>query len=793
MYEKQMELFEEGGEVDEVSGNNVPLGSTKEEVRDDQPAMLSEGEMVVPADVVRYFGVEYFMNLRDQAKMGYKKMEAMGQFGTEEGQTLPDDTIFNAGGAPFTIEDIEVVEFEDEDDDDTMEAKSGALVRKYAEGGDVVEKTQQVTGTPLLPDAGRIAKLPEAQGLNQLVGNTGIGQFETKFYMDPSGQIHQRFSMEGLPSGEIDEEWIEIDSPFELRSYEELGGGKKKETAPATLARTKPIDYGGGIDPGDDPGTIGSRSFGSLSEWGTAVKNEVGNILDDIGNRMRGEETTSRRGSDFDPGNLDADEYDDTIGTGVPSGYTDPDDDDAAADAESVAAESDAAAAEHGDAGDMGAEHGGGVGDFNRGGSVRKYAVGGMTDDLLKTGGNGQSDPNLGIISPYQAVQNAMQQELPEDVFSALSQAPEQDKQAVANFVNSNYQVSDETTKNFAGSTFGRSYPDDAPIDINSIAAGMIAPKDGQLRGSLSELARTITPASAQNTKNFGALKDSLIGNALLDVLGIMTQYALNPAPGPISIVQGIASIMSPEVAKGFNDLKGIPQKEAAAAQRIANTMNYSLQQLTPEQISQVGLYSTATAMGLDPANMPANQSIVSVNTNIGEQLGILSGTPGKGFSHVSLADGSIISTNSIKDTLNLNPDVYNNTVQITEDMISRNMESAIAPPEAAGEIASAMQGGPGGFGSDDTPDDTINSGLGGYDYSSEGDFGFGDSGGDTGGGEESGNSDGADSGGSGAAADTGASGPDGGVGGPGDFKRGGFVQKRKKKKKKKRRGLAGR
>ena len=36
--------------------------------------MLSEGEMVVPADVVRYFGVEHFMKLRDEAKMGYKKM-----------------------------------------------------------------------------------------------------------------------------------------------------------------------------------------------------------------------------------------------------------------------------------------------------------------------------------------------------------------------------------------------------------------------------------------------------------------------------------------------------------------------------------------------------------------------------------------------------------------------------------------------------------------------------------------------------------------------------------------------
>jgi len=131
---KQMELFEEGGEVDPVSGNDVPLGSTEKEVRDDQPAMLSEGEMVVPADVVRYFGVEHFMKLRDEAKMGYKKMEAMGQFGTDEGKTLPDDTLFNAGGPPFTIEDIEVIEPDDLEsleggEEDTLEANAGAFVQ----------------------------------------------------------------------------------------------------------------------------------------------------------------------------------------------------------------------------------------------------------------------------------------------------------------------------------------------------------------------------------------------------------------------------------------------------------------------------------------------------------------------------------------------------------------------------------------------------------------------------------------------------------------------------------------
>ena len=56
--EKQMDLFQEGGMIDEggttdpVSGNDVPTGSLKKEVRDDIPAQLSEGEFVMPAKAI---------------------------------------------------------------------------------------------------------------------------------------------------------------------------------------------------------------------------------------------------------------------------------------------------------------------------------------------------------------------------------------------------------------------------------------------------------------------------------------------------------------------------------------------------------------------------------------------------------------------------------------------------------------------------------------------------------------------------------------------------------------------
>lgn len=97
--EKQMELFEHGGladdgmEKDPVSGNDVPSGSMAKEVRDDVDAKLSEGEYVVPADVVRFYGVSYFEKLRKKAKEGLEEMDEDGRIGGKptEGPSIEED------------------------------------------------------------------------------------------------------------------------------------------------------------------------------------------------------------------------------------------------------------------------------------------------------------------------------------------------------------------------------------------------------------------------------------------------------------------------------------------------------------------------------------------------------------------------------------------------------------------------------------------------------------------------------------------------------------------------------
>jgi hypothetical protein len=122
---KEGGMMQEGGTVDPVSGNDVPTGAMQEEVRDDIPAQLSEGEFVFPADVVRYIGLERLMMMRQAAKEGLGKMEAMGQMSNADEATEEDDGAFES-----QIDEI-MGEMEDEGEE-----------RKMAVGGDVMPMEQ---------------------------------------------------------------------------------------------------------------------------------------------------------------------------------------------------------------------------------------------------------------------------------------------------------------------------------------------------------------------------------------------------------------------------------------------------------------------------------------------------------------------------------------------------------------------------------------------------------------------------------------------------------------------------
>lgn len=208
-------MLQEGGTVDEVSGNEVPVGSLKEEVRDDIPAQLSEGEFVFPADVVRFIGLERLMKLRQEAKDGLAKMEAMGQMGNADEATEEDTGEFET-----EIDDImaevemeserasgegEEVEEEEEDEDETMRAfakKPKGDSVKMAAGGYVSQRYEDT--------AGNVQYIPTINGIPQSPVPAGFAPSQKKVsfggvYKAPSEakplaatQFEQTFKM---PSG----------------------------------------------------------------------------------------------------------------------------------------------------------------------------------------------------------------------------------------------------------------------------------------------------------------------------------------------------------------------------------------------------------------------------------------------------------------------------------------------------------------------------------------------------------------------------------------------------------------
>lgn len=100
-------MMDDGKDVDPVSGNDVPTGSLAEEVRDDVDAKLSPGEFVIPADVVRFIGLERLMKMRDEAKKGLARMNDIGQMGNaEEAGDAADDTYEEDDDFESEIDDI---------------------------------------------------------------------------------------------------------------------------------------------------------------------------------------------------------------------------------------------------------------------------------------------------------------------------------------------------------------------------------------------------------------------------------------------------------------------------------------------------------------------------------------------------------------------------------------------------------------------------------------------------------------------------------------------------------------
>jgi len=167
MYNKQMEMFQDGGLKDQggskdpVSGNDVPSGSLKEEVRDDIDAKLSPGEFVFPADVVRFIGLEKLMLMRDKAKRGLARMEEMGQMGNSDEATIDDDV-------PFGMEALIIVAGSPNDEMNKLNIggmPSQQQQSNQAGGVPGQGRFEQIVGQPMFESTTKVFKNDQNQTL----------------------------------------------------------------------------------------------------------------------------------------------------------------------------------------------------------------------------------------------------------------------------------------------------------------------------------------------------------------------------------------------------------------------------------------------------------------------------------------------------------------------------------------------------------------------------------------------------------------------------------------------------
>ena len=203
---------------DPVSGNDIPLGSTAENVRDDIPTNLSEGEIVVPADVVNFHGVKLFEDLRAEAKIGYAQMAQDGRIG---GQPMNNDVDMDMDIA-ITLEDLET-----SDDGEPVKMDEGGLL-------DDDENTNLIGGEEQFNQGPYYSQKGGFDMENAYAGTGTSGPvLEMREYMNDDGHRIFITFIDGVPQMEIPEGYYPVE-----------GEG-------TVVATTPPIGGSGGSDMGD--------------------------------------------------------------------------------------------------------------------------------------------------------------------------------------------------------------------------------------------------------------------------------------------------------------------------------------------------------------------------------------------------------------------------------------------------------------------------------------------------------------------------------------------------------------
>jgi len=230
---------------DEESGNPIPPGSSAENVRDDIPAMLSEGEFVLPADVVKYHGLKHIMEMREEAKEGLAAMHMEDQIKSPEPMEEEE-------------EEYEVEGEEYSEDEETEEEREHGIEAYPTEPTEVGDEELLIL---LAADGGEVTsgedttEAPKRRLVRRMVRDPETGKMVVVYIDIATGKQIGR----GTVQAELAEGKAETLDQTPERMFEQMGGVLKDDeesTAEEVISGSTSVD---------SPSATGSGSSGDGS------------------------------------------------------------------------------------------------------------------------------------------------------------------------------------------------------------------------------------------------------------------------------------------------------------------------------------------------------------------------------------------------------------------------------------------------------------------------------------------------------------------------------------------------
>jgi hypothetical protein len=148
-----------------MADKEAPPGALKKEVADDVPIMASEGEYMLPANVVRYYGLKHIEKMVDDAKEALAEFDRKGRIGGAKSSEEDDDAL------PFPEEDLE---WDEDDSEENHFAEGGLVTGQEAPANDIRPYVNAEGQTVYIPFFNGKPLYPVPEGYKENTGTESV-------------------------------------------------------------------------------------------------------------------------------------------------------------------------------------------------------------------------------------------------------------------------------------------------------------------------------------------------------------------------------------------------------------------------------------------------------------------------------------------------------------------------------------------------------------------------------------------------------------------------------------------